>query len=394
MIKTKLIILSAAIFCLFFYNYNTVFPQFKNYKIVLYHCGKRDLFVYKWLMETFRQELRSEFIFSSVQIEYVNMSNGGVVGKYDDSDFSFVIVGSKTGKVHCSKHVPIGSYKLTRAGEVFHGDYHCPKTVDFVLDRSLERKVIGNCKKLHYIQGFAFQGRRDIDYDLNSLCKQKQTKNKTLDLILATQRVIKRKYHFNDALFRSTLFNTLIEQSNLTIKGTGVADQLDKKEYRVHCRGNELAMTRCKSKFRFSLDMENSQINGYVTEKIFTGLLAGVVPVYYGAPDIGKYVNANRFIHCKISDDKIKQFRKMKKDRKFYFESGNLEPTTEELMAYSYDFLRYEINDCVAKIIKVYENRTIYNKMVNEPVFSKEMCDKSVKDYDTGRMLFEYIKHI
>ena len=34
--------------------------------------------------------------------------------------------------------------------------------------------------------------------------------------------------------------------------------------------------------------MENSRSRGYVTEKLFQPLLAGSVPIYYGAGDVDK----------------------------------------------------------------------------------------------------------
>jgi hypothetical protein len=68
-------------------------------------------------------------------------------------------------------------------------------------------------------------------------------------------------------------------------------------------------MVKCKQHFKFSLDMENTQEVGYVTEKLFTGLLGGVVPVYFGAPDIGKYINLKRIIRCFVTPDRISKVR-------------------------------------------------------------------------------------
>ncbi len=48
--------------------------------------------------------------------------------------------------------------------------------------------------------------------------------------------------------------------------------------------------------YKFALCYENAAFDGYVTEKIFDGFLAGCVPVYIGAPDITKYIPAETFI--------------------------------------------------------------------------------------------------
>ncbi len=50
-------------------------------------------------------------------------------------------------------------------------------------------------------------------------------------------------------------------------------------------------------KYKFSICYENTAcMNGYITEKIFDCFLAGVVPVYLGAPNILEVVPANCFI--------------------------------------------------------------------------------------------------
>ena len=50
-------------------------------------------------------------------------------------------------------------------------------------------------------------------------------------------------------------------------------------------------------KYRFSVCYENARdIPGYITEKIFDCLFAGNIPVYWGAPDIAKYVPEECFI--------------------------------------------------------------------------------------------------
>ncbi|MEI7481978.1 MAG: glycosyltransferase family 10 [Elusimicrobiota bacterium] len=50
-------------------------------------------------------------------------------------------------------------------------------------------------------------------------------------------------------------------------------------------------------KYRFSICYENArEIPGYITEKIFDCFFAGNIPVYWGAPDIEKYIPRDCFI--------------------------------------------------------------------------------------------------
>ena len=50
------------------------------------------------------------------------------------------------------------------------------------------------------------------------------------------------------------------------------------------------------NRFKFALCFENCVFPGYVTEKIFDCFLAGCIPIYFGAPDIRKFVPQDAFI--------------------------------------------------------------------------------------------------
>ena len=48
--------------------------------------------------------------------------------------------------------------------------------------------------------------------------------------------------------------------------------------------------------YRYCLCIENAKFPGYVTEKLIECLVAGVIPLYMGAPDIEKYIPVDCFI--------------------------------------------------------------------------------------------------
>lgn len=48
--------------------------------------------------------------------------------------------------------------------------------------------------------------------------------------------------------------------------------------------------------YRFALVFENSRYHGYVTEKLLAALVAGCIPIYLGAPNVGDYFNKKAFI--------------------------------------------------------------------------------------------------
>ncbi len=56
--------------------------------------------------------------------------------------------------------------------------------------------------------------------------------------------------------------------------------------------------TDIKSDYKFTIAAENAIMWGYTTEKIFTSLEAGTIPIYWGNPDISFDVNPEAIINC------------------------------------------------------------------------------------------------
>lgn len=51
--------------------------------------------------------------------------------------------------------------------------------------------------------------------------------------------------------------------------------------------------------YAFSIVFENAREVGYITEKIFDCFIAGVIPVYLGAPNVGQYIPSECFIDAR-----------------------------------------------------------------------------------------------
>ena len=51
--------------------------------------------------------------------------------------------------------------------------------------------------------------------------------------------------------------------------------------------------------YKYSICFENSEMNGYITEKICDCFYAGTVPIYYGASDISDFIDPNSYIDYK-----------------------------------------------------------------------------------------------
>lgn len=73
--------------------------------------------------------------------------------------------------------------------------------------------------------------------------------------------------------------------------------------------------------YKFSLAMENTKADGYITEKIIDAFLAGNIPIYYGNYMIEEYINPKAFILIKGEEDmmeKIEYIKKIDNDDKLY----------------------------------------------------------------------------
>jgi hypothetical protein len=57
--------------------------------------------------------------------------------------------------------------------------------------------------------------------------------------------------------------------------------------------------SRFISSHRFNIAFENTETNGYITEKLTDPLLSGTIPIYWGAPDVLRDFNPDCFIHAR-----------------------------------------------------------------------------------------------
>ena len=75
------------------------------------------------------------------------------------------------------------------------------------------------------------------------------------------------------------------------------------------------------SKYKFSLAMENSDGDGYLSEKIVHSFLAGTIPIYYGDYFLEEFINPKSYILIKGEKDiekKIEYIKKIDNDDNLY----------------------------------------------------------------------------
>lgn len=73
--------------------------------------------------------------------------------------------------------------------------------------------------------------------------------------------------------------------------------------------------------YKFSLSMENSNGDGYISEKIFHSFISGTIPIYYGDYLVDEYINPKAYILIKGEKDiaaKIEYIKSIDNDYKKY----------------------------------------------------------------------------
>ena len=79
--------------------------------------------------------------------------------------------------------------------------------------------------------------------------------------------------------------------------------------------------TEFLSSYKFSIAMENSEGQGYISEKILDSLIAGTIPIYYGGYMIDEFINPKTFILIRNEKDmkrKIEYIKKIDNDDNLY----------------------------------------------------------------------------
>ena len=73
--------------------------------------------------------------------------------------------------------------------------------------------------------------------------------------------------------------------------------------------------------YKFSISIENSEGDGYLTEKIVDSFYSGTIPIFYGDYMLDEYINPKTYILIKGEKDikeKIEYIKKIDNDDKLY----------------------------------------------------------------------------
>ena len=85
--------------------------------------------------------------------------------------------------------------------------------------------------------------------------------------------------------------------------------------------GNVVNKINFLSSYKFSIAMENSEGDGYISEKIIDAFIAGTIPIYYGSYMLDEYINPKAYILIKDNNNikkKIEYIKKIDSDNELY----------------------------------------------------------------------------
>lgn len=134
-----------------------------------------------------------------------------------------------------------------------------------------------------------YGGRGDEGWTINNLNRMTFDKTKNISMV-----VTKRGNCWNaDNIYnqRVELAEELVAYGDIDIYGTF----WEKNNKNIH--GEIWTKFVALQNHKFSIGIENTSENNYITEKFYDCILTDTIPIYYGAPNIGEYFDIDGIIN-------------------------------------------------------------------------------------------------
>ena len=116
------------------------------------------------------------------------------------------------------------------------------------------------------------------------------------------------------------------------------------------------------SQYKFSIGMENSEADGYASEKILDSLWAGTIPIYYGDYMVDEYINPKTYILIRGNyevNEKIEYIKKIDNDDNLY------RSILKEKVFIDDFFVDNIINERKKYLLHIFEQKKEYAKRVD-----------------------------
>lgn len=108
---------------------------------------------------------------------------------------------------------------------------------------------------------------------------------------------------------------------------------------------------------------------GYLTEKVFNGLFAQTVPIYFGAPNISQLINPERFIFCDVSWERI---RAMREEHQRVRQKWKYPMSMNATLDFTDKFVGKDIAACVQKVAEIDQDSERYVRMLTAPAILRQ----------------------
>jgi hypothetical protein len=186
-----------------------------------------------------------------------------------------------------------------------------------------------NNDKIFYLPLFVFRG----NYNFTSSPFKREYINNERNLLAAY--IASHSPAHRDEFFK------LLRSKDNTVDGLGVANNT--KYVNLPNTKDWVELSKIYKDYKFGFAMENTNEDGYITEKIMNVYVGGAIPIYWGTSKIKKIFNPDSFIYV------------------------NDYPSFEE---------------CTNDIIAIGKNKKRYESMVNAPIFLENLPIDYSKYYD------------
>lgn len=132
--------------------------------------------------------------------------------------------------------------------------------------------------------------------------------------------------------------------------------------------GHEQEIIDIKNPYKFSIASENALFRGYISEKLLTSLEASTIPIYWGNPNVTKYINPKSFINCfdYTTFDKLKEcIKKIDENDDLWCEIISQPWQTEEQILLQ----QKQMNKYIDFFIKIFSQSKLEAKRAPEGAF-------------------------
>ena len=220
---------------------------------------------------------------------------------------------------------------------------------------------------------------------------------------IITKSLYMTGFYYVDALARQAMAVLLAEKKGLSAPcanfglageascpvGKNISGWTDGRSY--------VQSASCMNKARFIITMENTQAEGYTSEKLLIGALSTAVPIYFGNPRIldetaqDSVSGARRFVFCDVNMSEIRNLvfpretdagKRYRDVRTMLQHEDGTAASDAELVRWASETFREALTPCIDEVLAIDANETLYQEMVRQPLLRKQ--DFSLRGVASG----------